>query len=82
MQGGRLIALGHLAVVAGFELLEQVAGIVVAAVHQGGDIVGQLEGGELVASAKAASTNAVFVCFAPYDDPQIALCLVAEGYPK
>ena len=30
-------------------------------------------------SAKAASTNAVFVCFAPYDDPQIALCLVAEG---
>ena len=30
-------------------------------------------------SSKAASTNAVFVCFAPYDDPQIALCLVAEG---
>ncbi len=30
-------------------------------------------------SARAASTNAVFVCFAPYDDPQIALCLVAEG---
>lgn len=30
-------------------------------------------------SAKAASTNAVFVCFAPYDDPQVALCLVAEG---
>ena len=21
----------------------------------------------------------MFVCFAPYDDPQIALCLVAEG---
>ena len=22
--------------------------------------------------------NAVFVCFAPYDDPQVALCIVAE----
>ena len=21
----------------------------------------------------------MFVCFAPYDDPQVALCLVAEG---
>lgn len=30
-------------------------------------------------SSKAATTNAVFVCFAPYDDPQVALCLVAEG---
>ena len=30
-------------------------------------------------SSKAATTNAVFVCFAPYDNPQIALCLVAEG---
>ncbi len=30
-------------------------------------------------SSKAATTNALFVCFAPYDDPQIALCLVAEG---
>ncbi len=30
-------------------------------------------------SSHAASTNAVFVCFAPYDDPQVALCLVAEG---
>ena len=30
-------------------------------------------------SSRAASTNAVFVCFAPYDDPQVALCLVAEG---
>lgn len=30
-------------------------------------------------SAKAATTNALFVCFAPYDDPQVALCLVAEG---
>ena len=30
-------------------------------------------------SAKAATTNAIFVCFAPYDDPQIALCLVAQG---
>lgn len=30
-------------------------------------------------AAKAAATNAVFVCFAPYDDPQVALCLVAEG---
>ena len=27
----------------------------------------------------AAATNAVFVCFAPYDNPQVALCLVAEG---
>ena len=26
-----------------------------------------------------APTNAVFVCFAPYNDPQIALCVVAEG---
>ncbi len=26
----------------------------------------------------AQTANAVFVCFAPYDDPQIALCLVAE----
>lgn len=24
------------------------------------------------------STNATFVCFAPYDDPQIALCIVVE----
>ena len=30
-------------------------------------------------SAKAVTTNAIFVCFAPYDDPQVALCLVAEG---
>ena len=30
-------------------------------------------------SSRAATTNAVFVCFAPYDDPQVALCLVAEG---
>ena len=30
-------------------------------------------------SSKAATTDAVFVCFAPYDDPQIALCLLAEG---
>ena len=30
-------------------------------------------------SANAATTNALFVCFAPYDDPQVALCLVAEG---
>ena len=30
-------------------------------------------------SSHAATTNALFVCFAPYDDPQIALCLVAEG---
>jgi len=29
--------------------------------------------------AHAVSTNALFVCFAPYDDPQIALCLVSEG---
>ena len=27
----------------------------------------------------AVSTNAIFVCFAPYDDPQVALCIVAEG---
>jgi len=25
------------------------------------------------------STNATFVCFAPYDDPQVALCLVVEN---
>lgn len=25
-----------------------------------------------------ATANAVFVCFAPYDDPQVALCIVAE----
>ena len=30
-------------------------------------------------SSNAASTNVLFVCFAPYDDPQVALCLVAEG---
>ena len=30
-------------------------------------------------SSFAASTNAIFVCFAPYDDPQVALCIVAEG---
>ena len=30
-------------------------------------------------SSRAATINAVFVCFAPYDDPQVALCLVAEG---
>ena len=30
-------------------------------------------------SAKAATTDAIFVCFAPYDDPQVALCIVAEG---
>lgn len=29
--------------------------------------------------AHAVSTNALFVCFAPYDDPQVALCLVSEG---
>ena len=29
--------------------------------------------------SKAASTNVLFVCFAPYDDPQVALCIVAEG---
>lgn len=28
--------------------------------------------------SKAASTNVLFVCFAPYDDPQVALCIVAE----
>ena len=30
------------------------------------------------AQVAAKTANAVFVCFAPYDDPQIALCLVAE----
>ena len=30
-------------------------------------------------AAFAVSTNAIFVCFAPYDDPQVALCIVAEG---
>ena len=59
MQGGRLIALGHLAVVAGFELLKQVAGVVVAAVHQGGDIVGQLEGGELVGALADGGAHGV-----------------------
>ena len=29
--------------------------------------------------SKAASTNVLFVCFAPYDDPQVAMCIVAEG---
>ena len=28
--------------------------------------------------AGASNANAVFVCFAPYDDPQVAICLVAE----
>ncbi len=26
----------------------------------------------------SSTANAVFVCFAPYDDPQVAVCLVAE----
>lgn len=30
----------------------------------------------------AADANAVFVCFAPYDDPQVALCIVAEQGSK
>ena len=30
------------------------------------------------AEVAAKTANAVFVCFAPYDDPQVALCLVAE----
>ncbi len=30
------------------------------------------------AEVMSSTANAVFVCFAPYDDPQIALCLVAE----
>ncbi len=30
-------------------------------------------------AAYAVSTDSLFVCFAPYDDPQVALCLVAEG---
>ena len=29
-------------------------------------------------AAYAASTNAIFVCFAPFDNPQVALCIVAE----
>lgn len=30
-------------------------------------------------SASSSMTNAVFVCFAPYDDPQIAMALVVEN---
>ena len=30
------------------------------------------------AEVAAKTANAVFVCFAPYDDPQVALCLVGE----
>ena len=30
------------------------------------------------AEVAKSTANAVFVCFAPYDDPQIAVCLVAE----
>ena len=30
------------------------------------------------AQVATKTANAVFVCFAPYDDPQIAICLVAE----
>ncbi len=30
------------------------------------------------AQVAAKTANAVFVCYAPYDDPQVALCLVAE----
>ena len=30
------------------------------------------------AEVATKTANAVFVCFAPYDDPQVALCLVAE----
>jgi len=38
--------------------------------------VGCKTGTAEVAGAEAA--NAVFVCFAPYDNPQVALCIVAE----
>ena len=30
------------------------------------------------AEVEGSDANATFVCFAPYDDPQVALCLVAE----
>ncbi|MDD6160770.1 MAG: penicillin-binding transpeptidase domain-containing protein [Oscillospiraceae bacterium] len=30
------------------------------------------------AEVAGSTANAVFVCFAPYDDPQVALCIVAE----
>ena len=30
------------------------------------------------AEVGSSTANAVFVCFAPYDDPQVAICLVAE----
>ena len=30
------------------------------------------------AEVQGSDANATFVCFAPYDDPQVALCLVAE----
>ena len=30
-------------------------------------------------SDHGATSNGIFVCFAPYDNPQVALCLVSEG---
>ena len=30
------------------------------------------------AEVSGSDATATFVCFAPYDDPQVALCLVAE----
>ena len=30
------------------------------------------------AEVASKTANAIFVCFAPYEDPQVALCLVSE----
>ncbi len=40
--------------------------------------VGAKTGSAQVSSANTNSSNAVFVCFAPYDDPEVALAIVVE----
>ena len=40
--------------------------------------VGAKTGSAQLTSANTNSSNAVFVCFAPYDDPEVALALVVE----
>ena len=40
--------------------------------------VGAKTGSAQVSSANTDSSNAVFVCFAPYDDPEIAMAIVVE----
>ena len=42
-----LVLIDHLGEVAGLYRLEQVGGVPGAPVHQGGDIVGELDGGDL-----------------------------------